>query len=51
MGKNNHTLDQFHHDYGKDSDYPEEQALQYAEVETLCTIADILEDILEQMKK
>ncbi|MGB7696833.1 MAG: hypothetical protein WBL46_06395 [Nitrososphaeraceae archaeon] len=51
MGKNNPILENFHYECGKDSDYPEEQTLQYAEVETLCTIADILEDILEQLKK
>ena len=51
MTNRNHHLDNFHDDYGKHSDYPEGQTLEYAKVEMLCTIADILEEILEELKK
>jgi hypothetical protein len=49
LGRNkNEHLENFHHDYGDD---PEDEDLEYAKVETLCTIADILEDILEKLKR
>jgi hypothetical protein len=49
MGRNqNEHLENFHHECG---DKVEVEDLEYAKVETLCTIADILEDILEKLKR